>query len=88
MIKEDSEDFENALKCWVCDNVYVEGDAKVRNRGKYRGSAHADCNMNVKSNHKTPIAFHKLTDYDSNIIMQELGKFNFKISAILNGLEK
>ena len=30
MTKEGHEDFENSNKCWVCDNVYVNGDVKVR----------------------------------------------------------
>ena len=29
MTKEDDEDFENAIKSWIYDNVYVEGDVKV-----------------------------------------------------------
>ena len=32
--------------------------------------------------------FHDLKNYDSHLIMQELGKFNLKINAIPNGLEK
>ena len=28
--KKDNEDFKNFTKCWICDNVYVEGDVKVR----------------------------------------------------------
>ena len=31
MANEDNEDFENSQKCWICDNVNVEGKAKVRN---------------------------------------------------------
>ena len=30
MTKEGYEDFENSNKCLVCDNVYVNGDVKVR----------------------------------------------------------
>ena len=30
MTKEDYEDFENSIKCWICDSVYVNGDVKVR----------------------------------------------------------
>ena len=29
MSKEDNEDFENSAKCWICDNVYIDGDVKV-----------------------------------------------------------
>ena len=90
MTRKDNEDFENSTKYWICD-VYFNGDLKVRDHcyitGKYRGSAHRDCNINVKSNHKIPV-FHNLKDYDSHLIMQELGKFSLKINVILNGLEK
>ena len=65
---------------------------KVRNHchitGKYRGSAHTDCNINVKLNRKIPAVFHNLKSYDSHVIMQELGNFNLKINVIQNGLEK
>ena len=45
-----------------CDNDYVDGDVKVRDHayitGKLRSSAHRDCNIIVKLNHKIPIVFH------------------------------
>ena len=49
---------------------------------------HRDCNINVKLNHKIPVVFHNLENYDSYLIMQELGKFNLKLNIIPNGLEK
>ena len=48
--------------------------------GKHRDSVHRDCNINLKLNHKIPIVCHNLKNYDSHVIMQELGKFNFTIS--------
>ena len=48
---------------------------------------HRDCNANVKLNHKVSAIFHNLKNYDSHLIMQELGKFNIKINFIPNGLE-
>ena len=55
MTKEDNEDFKNSTKCWICDDNYVDNDVKVRDHchitGKYRGSTHRDCNINVKLNH-------------------------------------
>ena len=30
MIKEDNENFEGSTKCWICDNIFVEGDVKVK----------------------------------------------------------
>ena len=32
------------------------------------------------------MVFHNLKNYDSQLIMQKLGKFNFKINVIPNGL--
>ena len=88
MTKKDNKDFENSNKCWICDNDYNDGDVKVRDHchitGKYNGSAHRDYNLNVKLNHKIPVVFHNLKNYDSYLIMQELGKFNFKMSYQMN----
>ena len=92
MTKEDDEDFKNSTKCWTCDKHYIDNDVKVRDHchitGKYSGSPHRDCNINLKLNHKIPVVFHNLKNYDSHLIMQELGKFSLKINVILNGLEK
>ena len=91
MAKKGDEDFKNSTKSWICDNVYVKGNVTVRDHcqitGKYRGSAHKNCNIKVKLNHKIPIVFHNLKNYDFHFIMQELGKFNFKRNIIPNGLE-
>ena len=54
----------------------------------YRGSPRRGCNINVKLNHKIPVVFHNLKNYDSHLIIQELGKFNLKINFIPNRLEK
>ena len=93
MIKKHfSKDFKNSTKCWICDNDYIDNDIKVRDHyhitGKYRGSAHRGCNINLKLSHKIPIVFHNLKNYDSHLIKQELDKFNLKINVIPNGLEK
>ena len=73
MTKNDNEDFENSTKCWICDNVYVDGDVKVRDdcyvTGKFRSSAQGDCNLKIKLSHKIPFTFHNLKNYDSHLIM-------------------
>ena len=56
--------------------------------GKYRGYAHGDYNISVELNAKILVVFHNLINYDSHLIMQEIGKFNLKINVIPNGLEK
>ena len=67
MTKKDDEDFENSTKCWICDNIYVDCDVKVRDdchiTGKYRGCGHRNCNINVELNDKA-IIFHNLENYD------------------------
>ena len=88
MTKEDNEAFKTSTKCWICDNEYIDTDVKVRDHIKYRGSAHRYCNINLKLTHKIPIVFNNLKNYDSHLIMQELGKFNLKISVMSNVLEK
>ena len=89
---KDNEDFDDSTKCWICDNDFIDIDVKVRDHchitGKYRGSAHRDCNINVKLNYKIPVVIHNLKYYESHLIIQELGKFNLKINVIANGLEK
>ena len=86
MTKEDNEDFKNSTKCWICGNDCIDSDVKIRDHchviGKYSGSAHRDCNINIRLNHKIPIKFHNLKNYDSHLIRQEQGKFNLKISVI------
>ena len=81
--KEDNQNFKNSTKCWICDNDHDDNDVKVRDHchitGNYRGSAHRVCNINHKLDHKIPIIFHNLKDYDSHLITQELRKFNLKI---------
>ena len=92
MTKEDNGNFKNSSKCWICDNYYIDNDVKVRDHcyitGKNRGSAHRDCNINLRLNHQIPVVFHNLKDDDFHLIIQELGKFNLKISVMPNGLEK
>ena len=100
MTKKGNEDFKNSTKCWICEDDYIDDgyicvddclNVKVRDHchitGKYRGSVHVDCNINVKVNHKILIVLHNLKHYDSHLIMQELGKSNFEINVIPNGLE-
>ena len=73
MTEEDNEDFENSIKCCICNNDYIDSDVKVRDHyhitGKYRGSVHRDCNINIKLNRKIPVVFHNLKNYDSHLIM-------------------
>ena len=92
MTKKHNEHFENSTKCWICDDDYIDSDVKEREHchitGKIRGSAYRDCNIDVKLCQKPPVVFHNLKNYDSHLIMLELGKFNLKINVTPNALEK
>ena len=71
----------------------IDNDVIVRDHchtaGKYRGSAHGDCNINLKSNHKIHVVFNNLKNYDSHFVIQELGKFNlFNLSYSLDSFVK
>ena len=52
MSVEDEERFKSSNKCWICCKLFDIGDNKVRDHdhitGKYRGSAHWSCNINLK----------------------------------------
>ena len=81
MIEDDENDFKKANECHICNKKYTEKDIRVRDHchitGKYRGSAHQDCNLKLKINPeeiKIPVIFHNLRGYDSHFIMQEIGE--------------
>ena len=53
MTKEDEEEFQKAKACHICNAKYTEKDIQVRDHchitGKYRGSAHQECNLKIKN---------------------------------------
>ena len=80
MTKEDEDKFKIADECHICNNKYTDEDIRVRDHchitGKYRGSAHQECNLQLRLNPekiKIPVIFHNLRGYDSHFIMQEIG---------------
>ena len=106
MTEEDEQEFQKAEQCHICQQKYNKTDVRVRDHchitGKYRGSAHQDCNLNFKLTDKIPAIFHNLRGYDSHFIMQNIGeiakKYTFKnkrgeeqqmnINVIPNNMEK
>ena len=96
MTKDDEEEYQKADKCHICDKKYNKTDVRVRDHchitGKYRGSAHQDCNLKLKikpDEIKIPVIFHNLRGYDSHFIMQEIGAIVKKNSYTdKNGNEK
>ena len=51
MSAEDEKRFKSNNKCWIYKKLLTDKDKKVRDHdhitGKYRGSAHSDCNINL-----------------------------------------
>ena len=67
------EDFKNSIYCWICKMVYEEVEMKMKDHnhviGKYQGSAHQGCNLNLSVSKKIPVAFDYLKNYDSHLIL-------------------
>ena len=77
--------FKLEQKCHICEESYKDKDIRVRDHchitGKYRGSAHQDCNLKLRLNPeeiKIPVIFHNLKGYDSHFIMQQIGEITKK----------
>ena len=80
MTEENEQEFKKGTTCHICDKKYTEKDIQVRDHchitGKFRGSAHQECNLKLRINPKEikiPVIFHNLRGYDSHFIMQEIG---------------
>ena len=80
MTEEEEDLFQGSDKCYNGGHKYLDNEIKVRDHyhisGKYRGSAHQECNLKLKldaSKLKVPVIFHNLRGYDSHFIMQQIG---------------
>ena len=94
MTEVDGKEFKKATTCHICNKKYTEKDIRVRDHchitGKYRGSAHQECNLKLRINPeeiKIPVIFHNLRGYDSHFIMQEIGAIVKKHAYTKNGKE-
>ena len=81
MSDDDELCFKLEEKCHICNKKYTSKDVRVRDHchitGKYRGSAHQECNLKLRikpEEIKIPVIFHNLRGYDSHFIMQQIGK--------------
>ena len=81
MTEKNEEAFQKTEECHICDRKYTDKDERVRDHchitGKYRGSAHQECNLKLKiepEKIKIPVIFHNLRGYDSHFIMQQIGE--------------
>ena len=75
MTEVDERHFKTMDGCHICGEKYDEKDVRVRDHchitGKFRGSAHQECNLKLRikpEDIKIPIIFHNLRSYDDSFI--------------------
>ena len=81
MTEDDEQCFITMDGCHICGEKYDEKDVHNRDHchitGKFRGSAHQECNLKLRikpENIKIPVIFHNLRGYNSHFIMQQIGE--------------
>ena len=61
MSVKDEKSFESSNKCWICNKLFAAGDNKARDHdhvtGKYGGSAHWSCSINLELTKKVPVQY-------------------------------
>ena len=72
----------------MCSEALVKTDKRVRDHchitGKYRGTAHNNCNLNFRIPTSLPAFLHNNCHYDTHLFIKELRKTPGKILAIPN----
>ena len=69
-----------AKHCHICKKVFGKTKKHIKVRDpdhytrKYRGAAHLICNLRYSTQIDIPVFFHNVTDYDFNLIINELAK--------------
>ena len=91
-MKKKKKQFQSSSTCWICEKLIDYNAQKVRDHcyitRKFRGAAHWSCNINLQLTKNVPVIFHNLRGYDSNLIFDELNKFDVKIDVIPNRIKK
>ena len=80
--EKDKENFYSAKTCHICGYNLPKkcGDKVIENKvrdhchltGKFRGAAHADCNVTCQIPKFVPVFFHNLSGYDSHLFIKKL----------------
>ncbi|XP_070526692.1 uncharacterized protein [Cardiocondyla obscurior] len=74
--RDEWEKFNKATHCHICEKPFASGDTRVRDHchltGRYKGSAHSNCNLNFMDSNYIPIVFHNLSGYDAHFIIKEI----------------
>ena len=89
--KEEKELFYKETKCWICNGEF-DDDVKVRDHcyftGRYRGAAHNSCYLKYRKPNFTPVVFHNLSGYDSDLFIKNLGFSEGNLDCIPNNEER
>ena len=93
MRPEDWALFNSTWDCTICRKPIYDPTMKVRDHdhltGRFRGVAHAGCNIQLQKSHKIPVFIHNFRGYDAHLIALSLDAFpDKKISIIGQGYEK
>ena len=71
MPEKDEKIFQSSNKCWICNKLFNVGDNKVRQHfhitGKFRGSAHWSCNINLMLAKNVLVILHNLRGNGSHL---------------------
>ena len=88
MSEKDEQIFRSSNNFWICNKLFDVGDNKVRDyshiTGKYGGSVHWNCNINLRLDKRVPVIFHNLRSYGSHFIIREIKKRDVKVNVIRN----
>jgi hypothetical protein len=100
MTQADQVDYDRAISCYLCGNEFPEEHAntrraqsKVRDHdhitGAYRGAAHSQCNLRLRTTYKIPVFIHNFRGYDSHLIVPAFTHFKGMVMQVIGqGLEK
>ena len=88
MTSEDEEIYNNPHICWICKQELNMDKVRDHVTGKFRGTAHNKCNINLRLLGKLPIIFHNLQGYDGHIIFKELNNLDVGIAVIPKCIDK
>ena len=88
MTSEDEEIYNNLHICWICKQELNVNKVRDHVTGKFRGTAHNKCNINLRLLAKLPIIFHNLQGYDGHIIFKELNNLDVGIAIIPKCIDK
>jgi hypothetical protein len=92
LTKAEWESHARAEVCYLCEQSLTADNVKVRDHnhltGKNKGAAQMKCNLNVKNPRVIPVCFHKLSGYDSHIIVPHLGDVKGAVKIIPHTKEK